>query len=238
MINTTFIFNAYGVSGLSEITDFPKFFDFLKEKYDTDDILNFIYELVDTNEVNSSFLKFYNNIPKDIRDKMNDDMDITETVNNINDGHIGLVMKEMEKQTVFLITKIKEFISKYKVKLSLYEKGQQMLDSYDEEDFQKLKKEIEKSDKKEILDGAKVLFQKPNLKLQIEYFKVETNSVKEEVVRWENEIKRVIDGVMSVECIDELIKIETDAELIDILLEKRQKLKKVKTLFDKIMKKY
>jgi len=238
MINTTIIFNAYGVSELSEIKDFPKFFDFLKKNYNIDNILNFIYELVDDNhQIDSNLLNFYNNIPTDIRNKMNNDMGMIETIKNIEDDNFDIVMKELENQTVGVVIKIKKFISKIKIKLSLYEKGQQMLNSYDEENFQNLKKEIEKNDKKEVIEGAKILFQKSNLKLQIKYFKVEVKSLKDEIAHWENQIEKSINDAMTVECVDKLLKLEDDENLINILLEKRQKLKKIKSLFDKIIKK-
>lgn len=223
--NTICIFKAYGVENLSEIQDFDKFFIFLKEKYTNKEIIDFIYELLDNlNEEDPFLLKFYKRIPEDIDREMNDDMGLTEVVKNIRSGNILPVLEEMEKSTIDIVQRGKSLIEKQMNQISLFEKGMEMLNSYEEEHYQQLKAEIKKkTDDK--WKTAEMLFQKPTLVEQKEHFKTEIELLKLDVEEWRGEIIKIFQSIITVKCIDELIKIENDGEFIDLLLEQRQKIK-------------
>jgi len=225
--NTICIFKAYGVENLDEIQDFDEFFGFLKEKYTNKEIVEFIYEIVDNNddEPDENFLKFYTSIPEDIDRELNEDMGLTESIQNIREGNFLPVLEEIEKNTIELVKRGKSLISKQEITLSLFEKGLEMLNPYDEKDYQRLKTEMKKNFGKEQYKNAEVLFQKDTLKEQKKYFKTEIKRLKSENVEWRSEIIKVFKTIMTVECIDELIKVEDDNEFVDLLLEQRQKIK-------------
>jgi len=235
--NTVIMFNAYGVSDLNEIENFDNFFKFLKDRYTKEEIVNFVYEMVDNvgDETDPKFLDFYQSIPKDIIDTVNDEMEITDVVEKIRSGDVQSAMVEIDKGSFDLIKRTKDLIFKYNVRVSLFEKSLKMLEPYNEKDYQLFRTEIEKNRGKEKYKNSKVLFSKPTLGEQIKFFDIEIKSAKSESIEWESQLKKVIGELMTIDVIDNLIKIEEDSELIDLLLERRQDLLKVKNLYNKII---
>ena len=235
--NTVIMFNAYGVNELNEIEDFDKFFEFLQEKYTKEEIVDFIYEVVDnSDESDPKFFQFYKSIPTNISDTVNDEMNITGVVEKIRAGDIQSAVKEIDKGSFEIIKRTKQLIGTYNVRISLFEKGLKMLEPYDENIFQKFKIELKNNKGKKEYENADVLFQKSTLEEQLEYFETEIRNSKSELEEWKNEIKKVISELMTVKVVDDMIKIEEDNELVDLLLERRQILSKAKKLFNKIVK--